>query len=137
MKQRRNYYEYYRLDADYSQPNRMADRLSKKLLDDADRFLRLKEAVLPDIGDSYPMEQIEKENQEWWPTHCEALRCGRSDILVGEYRSDLAYLCQDGPYHGLEEQKTRERHWWALLAQPGVTMTWPIVMFAGEVVWFE
>jgi len=24
-----------------------------------------------------------------------------------------------------------------LLAQPGVTMTWPIVMFAGEVVWFE
>ena len=25
-----------------------------------------------------------------------------------EYRSDLVYHCQDGPYYGIEEQKTRE-----------------------------
>jgi hypothetical protein len=137
MKQRKNYYEHYRLAADYSQPTRVPPWLSKKLLEDAVRFVRLKEPTLPVIGESYPLEQIQTENQDWWPTHCEALRCGRSDILVGEYRDDLEYLCQDGPYHGLEEQKSRERHWWALLAQPGVTMTWPIVMFTGEFVWFE
>jgi hypothetical protein len=137
MKKRKNYYQEYGLAADYSKPERVAGWLSKKLLDDGQRFVALKEATLPAVGDAYPLAQIENENQQWWPTHCEALRCSRSDILVGEYRADLAYLCQDGPYHGLEEQKSRERHWWALLAQPGVTMTWPIVMFAGELVWFE
>ena len=35
------------------------------------------------------------------------------------------------------EQQEREKHWWALLAQPGVTMAWPVVMFHGEFVWFE
>ncbi|MCI5197409.1 MAG: ethyl tert-butyl ether degradation protein EthD, partial [Candidatus Electrothrix sp. AW5] len=59
------------------------------------------------------------------------------DILTDEYREDLVYHCQDGPYYGLDEQKEREKHWWALIAQPGVTMTWPIVMFSGEHVWFE
>ena len=137
MKTRKNYYEPYG-PANYSLPTRVPAWLSKKLLDDAERFVRLKEPALPDIDkEHYSLEQIESENREWWPTHCEALRCGRSDILVGEYREDLVYLCQDGPYHGLEEQKARERHWWALLAQPGVTMTWPIVMFSGEFVWFE
>jgi hypothetical protein len=47
------------------------------------------------------------------------------------------YFCQDGPYYGLGEQHEREQHWWALLAQGGVTMAWPIVMFHGEFVWFE
>ena len=65
------------------------------------------------------------------------MRQGRGDILTDEYREDLVYHCQDGPYYGLAEQKEREQHWWALIAQPGVTMTWPIVMFSGEHVWFE
>ena len=97
----------------------------------------MKEKTLPQIGPDYPLEQIEKENKEWWPTHCEALRQGRGDLLTGEYRDELVYFCQDGPFYGLEEQKARELHWWALIAQPGVTMCWPIVMFYGEFVWFE
>ena len=92
---------------------------------------------LPEINAGYTLTQIEKENREWWPTHCEALRQARGDILTGEYREDLVYHCQDGPYYGLIEQKAREKHWWALIAQPNVTMTWPIVMFHGEFVWFE
>lgn len=135
MKQRKNYYEG--LAADYSRPDLVPETLSAKLLEDAWRFIRLKAAALPAIGPDYPAEQIERENREWWPTHCEALRKGRGDILTGEYREDLVYFCQDGPYYGLTEQKAREAHWWALIAQPGVTMTWPIVMFHGEFVWFE
>lgn len=135
MKQRRNYYEG--LAADFSKPEKIAADVSKRLLDAAAAFISKKEAKLPDIGSGYTLEQIEKENKEWWPTHCEALRLGRGDLLTGEYRSDLVYLCQDGPYYGLTEQQEREKHWWALIAQPGVTMAWPIVMFHGEFVWFE
>jgi len=36
--------------------------------------------------------------------------------------------------NGGDEQ--REANWWAI-TQPGVTMTWPIVMFNGEVVYCE
>ena len=100
-------------------------------------YIARKEATLPDIGAAYSLEQIEVENKAWWPTHCEALRQGRGDLLTGEYRDDLVYFCQDGPYYGLTEQQEREKHWWALIAQPGVTMAWPIVMFHGEFVWFE
>jgi len=49
----------------------------------------------------------------------------------------LVYFCQDGPYKGIQEQREREKHWWALIAQPHVTMCWPIVMFWGEFVHFE
>jgi hypothetical protein len=135
MKKRVNYYE--KLSADYSRPVPIPDEMRARLIAAGERFVAMKERTLPVIGPSYTQEQIEKENKEWWPTHCEALRQGRADILVGEYREDLVYLCQDGPYSGLEQQKERERHWWALLAQPGVTMYWPIVMFHGEVVFFE
>jgi hypothetical protein len=111
--------------------------MKAKLIADALRFGALKEARMPGIDDSYPSSQIEAENKLWWPTHCEALRQGRSDILTAEYRDDLVYFCQDGPYHGIEQQVEREQHWWALIAQPGVTMTWPIVMFWSEFVHFE
>ena len=50
------------------------------------------EDVLPKVGE-YAIEQIEQENKDWWPTHCEALRQGRGDILTAEYRSELVYLC--------------------------------------------
>lgn len=97
----------------------------------------MKEGFLSEISSDYTLEKIQKENKEWWPTHCEALRQGRGDILTGEYRKDLVYFCQDGPFYGLEQQKEREQHWWALIAQPEVTMCWPIVQFWGEFVHFE
>jgi hypothetical protein len=135
LRQRVNYYKD--LAADYSRPEPVPNDVAKKLLADAASFIKLKEPKLPEIGKQYSLEQIEAENKAWWPTHCEALRQGRGDLLTGEYRDDLVYFCQDGPYYGLNEQKTREQHWWALIAQPGVRMTWPIVMFWGEFVHFE
>jgi hypothetical protein len=135
MKRRRNYYE--KLSADYSAPGLVAEELGKKLLGAAEAYIARKEPTLPEIGPAYPLAQVEAENKEWWPTHCEAMRRGRGDLLTAEYRPDLVYFCQDGPYYGLGEQHEREQHWWALLAQGGVTMAWPIVMFHGEFVWFE
>jgi hypothetical protein len=135
MKTRRNYYEG--LVADYSRPEPVPEEIGRKLLQAAEAYVARKEASLPAVGPDYPLERIEAENKEWWPTHCEALRRGRGDLLTAEYREDLVYFCQDGPYYGLEEQQERERHWWALIAQPGVIMAWPIVMFHGEFVWFE
>ncbi|MGK7959338.1 hypothetical protein [Crocosphaera sp.] len=132
---RANYYQ--ELTADYSRPNLVSDELKGQLIKRAEEIVALKEDTLPAITADYSLEVIEAENREWWPTHCEALRQGRGDILTGEYRDDLVYLCQDGPYQGLEQQKEREQHWWALIAQPGVTMCWPIVMFHGEVTYFE
>jgi hypothetical protein len=135
MATRMNYYKG--LAADYSKPEPVPGKLAAELIAAAEKFVAMKAEMLPPIGADYSLEQIEKENREWWPTHCEALRQGRGDILTGEYRDDLVYFCQDGPYYGLEQQKAREQHWWALIAQPGVTMAWPIVMFHGEFVWFE
>ncbi len=135
MKQRINYYKD--LVADYSRPEPVSPTIASRLIEDAQRFIALKEKELPTIGPGYPPAQIEKENKDWWPSHCEALRQGRGDILTGEYRDDLVYFCQDGPFYGLDQQKEREKHWWALIAQPGVIMCWPIVMFHHEFVWFE
>jgi len=135
MKDRADYYSD--LIADYSKLDPVPPTLAARLLEDAARYIAMKEPVLPAIGADYPLQQIEAENKAWWPTHCEALRQGRGDLLTGEYRTDLVYHCQDGPYYGIEEQKSRELHWWALIAQPNVRMTWPIVMFSGEFVWFE
>ena len=135
MKKRSNYYQG--LSADYSRPGLIGDDLAKKLIDQALEINAMQESKLPEIGSSYTLEQIEQENKDWWPTHCEALRQGRGDILTGEFRPDLTYLCQDGPYQGIEDQKEREKHWWALIAQPSVTMCWPIVMFSGEHTYFE
>lgn len=128
---------YKDLSADYSRPGLISPELATKLIAEAERIVGLKEDKLPKITADYTMEQIEQENKDWWPTHCEALRQGRGDILTDEYREDLIYLCQDGPYQGLDQQKEREKHWWALIAQPGVTMCWPIVMFSGEHTYFE
>lgn len=135
MRKRTNYYAD--LSANYSTPEPVEAGLAAKLIEDSARFNAMKEDTLPTVGADYSLQQIEAENKEWWPTHCEALRQARGDLLTGEYRNDLVYHCQDGPYNGIEEQKPREQHWWALIAQPGVQMTWPIVMFSGEFVWFE
>jgi hypothetical protein len=115
MRKRVNYYED--LSADYSRPESVAPDLAKKLIADAQKYIALKEKTLPAIGPDYTPKQIEAENKAWWPTHCEALRQGRGDLLTAEYRDDLVYFCQDGPYHGIKEQLPREQHWWALIAQ--------------------
>lgn len=135
MKKRINYYS--ELAADYSNTSPIPKNLADELIAKGEHFITLKEQKLPEIGSDYTLEQIESENKAWWPTHCEALRRGRGDILTAEYRPELVYFCQDGPFYGLEEQKAREIHWWALIAQPNVTMAWPIVMFHAEYVWFE
>jgi len=135
MRTRRNYYAG--LAADYSRPEPVPEDVGRTLLQASEAYIARKEPSLPAIGPDYPLERIEAENKAWWPTHCEALRRGRGDLLTAEYREDLVYFCQDGPYYGLGEQQERERHWWALIAQPGVIMAWPIVMFHGEFVWFE
>ena len=135
MQKRNNYYT--ELSADYSNTKPIAQEIRDDLLALALKINSMKEPALPEIGPTLSLQQIEDENREWWPTHCEALRQGRGDILTEEYRDDLVYLCQDGPFYGVEKQKIREKHWWALIAQPGVTMSWPIVMFSGEVTYFE
>jgi hypothetical protein len=135
MRNRKNY--YLGLAADYSRPEPVAEEVADKLLQAAESYNARKEPTLPAVGPDYPLEQIEAENREWWPTHCEAIRRVRTDLLTDEYRDDLVYFCQDGPFYGLGEQKEREKHWWALITQPGVIMAWPIVMFHGEFVWFE
>lgn len=135
MRKRTNYYA--QLSADYSRPGLVTREAGDRLIRQAEDMIKQKAAALPPVDATFPLSKIEQENKDWWPTHCEALRRGRGDILTAEYRDDLVYLCQDGPYHGLKEQQQRELHWWALIAQPGVTMNWPIVMFSGEVVFFE
>jgi len=127
---------YYRdLRADYSRPGLVAAGLRQQLLEDNARYHRMIEPAMPPLDLPSGKAHIEAENREWFPTHCEALRSMRFDLLVAEYRDEYVYLCQDGPFHGKEND--REKHWVAIIAQPGVTMCWPIVMFTGEVVYFE
>lgn len=135
MRRRVNYYE--ELAADYSRPGLVSDEEGKRLIDLANTFLKQKENYLPRIDNKYCEEQIQEENKEWWPTHCEALRRSQIDILSNEYSENLVYFCQDGPFNGKSEQHEREKHWWALISQEGVTMCWPIVMFWSEFVHFE
>lgn len=129
---------YYReMSADYSRPGLITPELSKQLLRDAQAYIALREDTLPEVGTNYSLAQIEQENKAWWPTHCEALRQGRGDLLADEYAKDLVYFCADGPFYGRAAGTAREANWWAILAQPGVTMVWPVVMFHGETVYFE
>jgi hypothetical protein len=129
---------YYRdLAADYSKPELIAQELASRLILNAKTYIALKEPKLPEITPAYDLHQIEAENRDWWPTHCEALRQGRGDLLSEEYRNELVYLCADGPFYGKDAGTSREQNWWALIAQPGVTMVWPIVLFHGEAVYFE
>jgi hypothetical protein len=135
MTKRTNYYSD--LSADYSKPVLVANELAVKLLRDAETYISLREENLPETTPEYSLAQIEQENKDWWPTHCEALRQGRGDILAGEYANNLVYFCADGPFYDKTAAINREVHWWAILAQPDVTMAWPIVMFNGEVVYSE
>jgi hypothetical protein len=133
---RGNYYQD--LEADYSRPGLVPAERGDRLIQKAEEFIRRQvKGKLPEMSYEEDRLRIEAENKDWWPTHCEALRRGRSDLLAGEYRQDLVYFCQDGPFFGRSEGTKIEASWWQLLSQPGVTMCWPIVMFHGEVVYFE
>lgn len=135
MTKRTNYYK--ELSADYSKPRLVSTSLVAKLLNDAESYISLREETLPEINWEYSLVQIEQENKEWWLTHCEALRQGRGDLLTGEYANSIVYLCADGPYYGRTATTNREANWWAIAAQPGATMAWPIVIFHGEAVYYE
>lgn len=130
-----NYYQ--ELLADYSKSELVENGLSQKLIQDSETYASLREEVLPEINSEYALSQIEQENKQWWPTHCEVLRQGRGDLLTEEYADKLVYFCADGPFYGKKAGTKREANWWAIIAQPDVTMVWPIVMFHGEVVYFE
>lgn len=132
---RQNYYK--ELAADYSRPGLVNEKTAKQMIENAEKYISMRQSKLPAIDQNYTMEQIEKENKEWWPTHCEALRQGRGDLLAEEYREDLVYFCQDGPFYGRGAGTDIESSWWRILSQQGVTMSWPIVMFHGEIVYFE
>ncbi len=135
MTRQTNY--YYDLSANYSKPGLVSYELAVKLIEDAQRYISLREEILPEITPEYSLAQIERENKHWWPTHCEALRQGRGDILAGEYANNLVYFCADGPFYGRTAATHREVNWWAILAQPNVTMAWPIVMFNDEALYSE
>jgi len=61
MRKRINYYK--ELSADYSKPEPVAPALAKKLLDDAARFIEMKERTIPQVGASYTQQQIEKKTK--------------------------------------------------------------------------
>ncbi|GAB1540510.1 hypothetical protein NUACC21_31790 [Scytonema sp. NUACC21] len=135
MTKRTSYYSD--LSADYSIPERVSNELAVKLLRDGETYISRREYILPEITPDYNLSQIEQENKEWWPTHCEAVRQGRADILTGEYTNNLVYFCADGPFYEKATAMNREIHWLAILSQPDVTTVWPIVMFNDEFVYCE
>jgi hypothetical protein len=132
MAKRPSYYKD--LAADFSLPGLVSEETAEALVKKSAYIQTLKEATLPAIDSNYTLEQIEVENKEWFPTHCMALRKGRFDLLGQEYRPEYMYLCQDGPFG---HENDREKHWVAIIAQPDVTMCWPIVQFHHEVIYFE
>ncbi|WP_242059514.1 MULTISPECIES: hypothetical protein [Nostoc] len=64
MKKRINYYKD--LVADYSKPDPVPKEIADKLIAKAEQFIQLKARTLSAITPDYPLEQIEKENKEWW-----------------------------------------------------------------------
>ena len=135
MTRRTNYYQ--ELLADYSKAKLVSNELAIQLLNDAEKYISLREEILPEISSEFTLAQIEQENKDWWPTHCEALRQGRADILALEYANEFMCFCADGPFDNKTSAINREVNWWAILAQPGVTMAWPIIIFNGEAVYSE
>jgi hypothetical protein len=135
---RREKSSYYKnLSADFSRPGLVSLAQKSALVETMQTIHGLNARTMPAIDNEYTLETIQRENMEWFPTHCNALREERFDLLDNEYRDEFVYLCQDGPYHGKGAASIRERNWVAIIAQPGATMNWPIVQFSGEVVYFE
>ena len=83
---KKSYYDG--LAADYSKPGLVSTDLGDRLTKLAEDLIKQQEIALPhyDVTEEASRLQIEQENKEWWPSHCEALRRGRADLLSGEYR---------------------------------------------------
>lgn len=134
MKKQKNYYDG--LAADYSFPVAVDKKRADKIIKAALTYKQAQQLPPPPASEA-ERKRIQRENRDWWPSHCEALRRGRGDILSAEYRDELVYFCQDGPFYGKQASIDVEKSWWKLISHPGVIMTWPIVMFHDEVVYFE
>lgn len=128
---------YSELAADFSAPGLVNKQQEQALIETMTKIHSITEPTMPTIDASYSLDDIETENKEWFPTHCNALRAERFDLLNAEYRDEFTYLCADGPFYGKGAASVREENWVAIIAQPGATMNWPIVQFKGEVVYFE
>jgi hypothetical protein len=130
-----NYYND--LSANYSKPGLVPEGRAVELIKDAEKYLSRQEETLPEIVADYSIDQIQQENKDWWPTHCEALRQGRGDILKAEYSNNLVFFSTEGLFYGRVAATDREINSWAILAQPGVTMAWPIILFNKEALYTE
>jgi hypothetical protein len=136
MAKRTNYYRG--LAADFSLPAPLDEAVARRLVGDYERYMALRQEPLPPITADHGPDRIEAENREWWPARCAVIRLGRFDLMTGENAADFAYLCQDGPFHGDDPRGGRvAAGWGAILCQKGCTLVWPVVMFHGEVVFFE
>jgi hypothetical protein len=95
MSERRNYYAG--LAADFSRPEAVPRDLAAALIRQSEAFIAKKEPTLPDIGPDYSLPEIERENRAWWPTHCEALRQGRGDLLTQNIATTSSTCARTSP----------------------------------------
>jgi hypothetical protein len=136
MAQRNNYYRG--LTADFSRPSGPDDAVSLRLTKDYERYMSLRQETLPPITADYGLDRIATENREWWPARCAVIRLRRFELMARENADGFAYLCQDGPFLGDDPRGGRvAANWGAILCQQGATLVWPVVLFHGEVVFFE
>jgi hypothetical protein len=136
MSKRTNYYRG--LAADFSRPAPLDPAMSQRLIQEYERYTGLRQEALPPITADYGIERIEAENREWWPARCAVIRLRRFELMAPENAADFAYLCQDGPFLGNDPRGQRvAANWGAILCQSACTLVWPVVMFHGEVVFFE
>ena len=80
---RRSVNYYSGLTADYSRPGLVSTEVADGLIDSAQTWIGMMQEGLPSIDSNYSMEDIERENREWWPSHCEAY-VGEEVICVGQ-----------------------------------------------------
>lgn len=136
MARRTNYYQG--LAADFSRAGVPGDAVMRRLAGDYERCMGLRQESLPPVTAEYGLDQIERENREWWAARCAVIRLRRFELMARENAAGFAYLCQDGPFIGGDPRGDRvAAHWGAILCQKGCTLVWPVVMFHGEVVFFE
>src|SRR5262249_3324651 len=129
---------YQHLAADFSRPGPLGAALALRLTDDYQRYMALRQEALPPITAEYSLARVEAENREGWPARCAVIRLGRFELMARENAAGFAYLCQDGPFFGNDPRGQRvAANWGAILCQKGCTLVWPVVLFHGEVVFFE
>ena len=124
------------LSADYSRIGLVGEEMQAKLIQRSAEIGELQEAELPSIGPDYTLEQIEAENREFWPTHCEALRQGRGDLLT-QVSSRSCLPLSGWPISWHHRAAAAGEALVGNYLSARVTMCWPIVQFWGEFTHFE